>query len=239
MQKPEAITTRVDLVAQPPFKKQPPSLPRINYGQTLYTLHVQFEWQGHSVRFIGYLSPGTQFTTHHKLDPVINLILTRLIVNDKDGKFIEGFNEDAPLMKAWKGDKLVSVGQMCDELGINDNHINVYLQPGNLAGWGMSKDYEDTPEHNALVELHEQVIPLMFKCGLGAVKLRCEDGQVALLDMYPLGLSQGDPSGFCKAMVKLARGRNLIIRAHGAGGSTFTLNEGESMIVQTFASFAM
>jgi hypothetical protein len=239
MQNPEAITTRVDLVAQPPFKKQPPSLPRINYDQTLYSLHVQFEWQGYCVRFIGYLSPGTQYTNQRKLDPAINLILTRLIVNDKAGKFIEGFNEDAPLMKAWNGDKLVSVGQMCDELGIGDEHINIFLQPGNLSGWGLSKDYEDTPEHNALVELHEQVIPLMFKCGLGAVKLRCEDGQVALLDMYPLGLSQGDMPGFCKAMVKLAGKRNLTIRAHGAGGSTFKLNEGENQIVQTFASFAM
>lgn len=239
MQKPEAITTRVDLVAQPPFKKQPPSFPRINYDQVLYTLHVQFEWQGHCVRFIGYLSPGTQYIGHAKLDPAINLILTRLIVNDKDGNFIEGFEEDAPLMNAWKGDKLVSIGQLCEALGIRDDHINVYLQPGNLTGWGVSQDYEDTPEHNALVELHEQVIPLMFKCGLGAVKLRCEDGQVALVDMYPLGLSQGDMHGFCKAMVKLAGDRKLTIRAHGAGGSTFTLNEGKDQVKQTFASFVM
>ncbi|MNF25222.1 hypothetical protein D3C81_410610 [compost metagenome] len=239
MQKPESITTRVDLVAQPPFKKQPPSFPRINYDQVLYTLHVQFEWQGHSVRFIGYLSPGTLLTDHHKLDPAINLILTRLVVHDRDGKYIEGFEEEAPLMKAWHGDKLISVGQMCEELGIRDEHIHLYQLRGNLNGWGMSKDYEDTPEHNGLVELHEQVIPLMFKCGIGAVKLRFEDGQVRVLDMYPLGLCQGDTEGFYRAMKELVGDRDLIIRAHSAGGSTFTLNEGKGQIKQTFASFVM
>jgi hypothetical protein len=239
MPKPKAITTRVDMAAQPPFKKQPPSFPDINYDQVLYTVHIQFEWQEHCVRFIGYLSPGTPYIEYSKLDPLGTLSLSRLLVNDKDGKYLEDFPQDAPLMKTWYGDKQLTIKQLCEELGIQDRDINVFTQPGNAATWGLSTDYEDTPEHKDLAELHEQVIPLMIKHGLGTVKLLCEDGQVALVAMYPLGLALADVPGFCKAMAGLVGDRHLRIRAHGAGGSTFDLHKGDKHVVQTFPSFMM
>lgn len=232
------ITTRVDLVEQLPFKKQPPNLPRINYAQNLYSLHVQFPWQGECIRFIGYLAPGTKYEHLEGLHPDVNLILRRLIINDMAGKPVAGSKEGAPLMAAWEGDKLISIAKLCQELGIRIKDISVYTRPMNHVGSNPT-DYEDTPQLKDLAELHEKVIPLMIESGMGAVTLRYEDGQVAIMDMSPLGLAQGDFGGFCKALPALLGNRTMAIKAHAGGPSTFELSEGNERYIQTFASFAM
>jgi hypothetical protein len=232
------ITTRVDLVEQLPFKKQPPNLPQINYDQTLYSLHVQYAWQGEVVRFIGYLSPGMKYEHGQALDPDVNLILRRLIINDNAGKPVAGTKAGAPLMAAWEGDKLISIAKVCQELGIREKDISVYTRPlAHVAS--IPTDYEDIPQMKDLAELHEKVIPLMIENGMGAVKLRAEDGFIAILDMTPLGLAQGNFAGFVEAMKALLGNRRIDITGHAGGGSTFELHEGDKHYIQSFASFAM
>lgn len=229
------IPTRVDIVARAPFKKQPPTLPPINYDQVLYAVFIQFEWKGNCIRFMGYLAPGTQLLERgSKLDPRVNVVLRRLLVNDVSGMPVDGTEEGAPLMKAWEGDKLISVGQLCQEIGLDPDLVQVFVQPAKFSR-SDATDYEDTQQHKESAELHEKLIPLMLRHGLGAAKIRCEDGQVALLDMHPLGLAYGNPGGFCKELIKVVGQRRLDARLAATSGSTLRLDE----LVQEYASFAL
>lgn len=228
------IPTRIDIVAQAPFKKQPPSLAPINYDQVIYAVHIQYEWQGNCIRFMGYVSPGTNLEVCNRLDPLINVVLRRLLINDVAGQPVDGVKEGAPLMKAWEGDKLVTIEQMCQEVGVHEENVSLFARPGKFSRSDCT-DYEDTPQHKELAELHEKLVPIMLRHGLGAAKIRCEDGQVALLDMIPLGLAYGNPGGFCKEVIKVVGQRPLVARIAANGGSTFRMEP----LVQEYASFAL
>lgn len=230
--------TRFDLVEQVPFKKQPPNLPQINYDQALYSLHIQYELNGQCVRFLGYLSPATKHELGRDLDPEINLVLRRLIVTGLDGKSTDTAIEDAPLMNAWTGDKLISIGQACQELDIRIADMMIYLRSSQYPVPDAT-DYEDIPQMKDLAELHQKIIPSMIEHGLGLASLRYEDGHVALMDMSPLGLAAGDLKAFCNEMVELLGDRKISIKATIASGSTFELREGVQHYTQTFATFAM